>query len=348
MKHKEGDTLMTKKQKLLLFFTLVLMLVVIIGYRTYRRLPTYTFVLIQQAVEKHDWDDFKKHVNTEQVLSTSYDTIIRHSLATDYVVNESTRGFAMGFGNWVKPRIISSLTREIEQLVKTGKMEDVSKNPVDIRLHNNRVAQMMKEKTGLGKLQIITVDDTSLVGEYAIITVKLEDFASETVHLLKLKMKQLSDGTWQVMDIANLPDFLSSVAKVQKEKLAAANSSTRQLMKTQVGIGKPAVRIHRNGPYMVANFSLPLHFYNGDPIVQVSGRFRLEAPDGTHITIPFDVVPAKGGVGKQVVQYQKELEPFIPEEARWAAFSPGEIQVTAVLSQLLYENGTRLELKQTL
>lgn len=204
---------------------------------------------------------------------------------------------------------------------------------------------MMKEKTGLGKLQIIAVDHTSLVGEYAVVTVKLEDFVSETVHLLELKMKQLPDGTWQVMDISNLQDYLDSIGKVRQEKLAQANHSTLQLMKTQVEIEQPAVKIHSNGPYIVANFSLPIHFHNGDPITQVSGRFRLQAPDGTHISIPFDLYPARGGEGEQVMYFQKELEAFIPEEARWAAFSPEEIQASAEIYQILYENETRLELQ---
>lgn len=341
---------MTKKQKLLSFFTLILMLVVIIGYRTYRRLPTYSFVLIQQAVEKHDWDAFQKHVDTEQVLSTSYDTIIKHSLTTDYVVNERTRDFAMGFGNWVKPRIISTLTREIKQLVETGRMEDVSQNPVDIRLHNNRIAQMMKEKTGLGKLQVIAVDDTRLVGEYAVVTVKLEDFASETIHLLKLKMKQLADGSWQVMDISNLPDFLRSIEEVQKEKLATGNRLTFELMKTQVKPEQTSVQIHKNGSYIVANFTQSLHFYNGEPIDQLSGQFRLQAPDGTHISVPFDLYPARGGKvpQEQVLYFHKELKSFIPEEARWTKFTPNEIQATAEINQILYSNGTRLELIQHL
>ena len=35
------------------------------GYMYYKRTPTYTFNLIKEAVEKHDYDTFSRHVDTE-------------------------------------------------------------------------------------------------------------------------------------------------------------------------------------------------------------------------------------------------------------------------------------------
>ena len=341
---------MTKKQKLLLFFTLVFLVVLVLGYTTYRRLPTYSFVIIQKAVEKRDWDTFHKHVDTEQVISTSYDTIIAHSLNNDYIMNDEIRGYAMGFGNWVKPRIVASLNKEIKQYIENGKEEGASSLHNGIaHFQNGRAVRMMAEKTGLGQLSLISVDNTRLVGDYAIITLKLEDFSIEKTYLLPLKMKQLRDGTWQVVNIFNLQDYLDELKNDLQAKLADLNRAVVEAIHKEIEVGKAKAYVHKGASgYLVLNLALPFLFRNKKSISQVSGYCKLYGPYGRNITVPFDVQPSDGGEGKETLYYQKGLISLIPQEAVWAEIPMDQVTVTTTITQILYRDGSRLELKRHL
>ena len=341
---------MTRKQKLLSFFTLVFFVVLVLGYTTYRRLPTYSFVIIQKAVEKHDWDTFQKHVDIDQVLSTSYDTVISHSLNNDYIVNDEIRGYAMGFGNWEKPQIINTLKKEIKEFIKTGKMNEPGNLPDGrIRFQNEQAVRLMKEKTGLGKLQLIAVDNTRLVGDYAIITLKLEDFSIEKVYLLPLKMKQLKNGTWQVVNIFNLQDYLEELQKDLKDKLAVLNKEVVAAIDKELTLGHTKAYIHKSAAgYLVLNLALPILFHNKKSISQISGTCRLQGPYGRTITVPFDVQPVRGGKGEQTLLYEKELLPLIPQEAAWGEIPMERVKITTTVTHVMYEDGSRLELKRHL
>ena len=341
---------MTKKQKLLLFFTIVFLTVLVLGYTTYRRLPTYSFVIIQRAVEKHDWDTFRKHVDTEQVISTSYDTIIANSLNNDYIVNDEIRGYAMGFGNWEKPKIIAALNKEVEEYVKTGKLEDpVKSHPGSVQFQNERAVRMMNEKTGLGKLQLIAVDNTRLVGDYAIITLKVEDFSIEKVYLLPLKMKQLKDGTWQVVNIFNLQEYLEQLEKDFQEKLVVLNKAVTEAIQKEISAGRTKAYVHKSpAGYLVLNLALPVLFHNKKELSRISGFCRLQGPYGRNITVPFDIQPAAGGKGEQTLTYQKELLSVIPQEAAWADIPMEQVSITTTITQLLYQDGSSLTVKRHL
>ena len=69
----------------------------IAGYMYYKRTPTYTFDLIKTSVEKHDWDTFSKHVDTKNVISTSYDAFVEGAMESDEDMDEDIKGMASGF-----------------------------------------------------------------------------------------------------------------------------------------------------------------------------------------------------------------------------------------------------------
>ena len=90
------------------------------GYMYYKRTPTYTFNLIKEAVEKHDYDTFSRHVDTENIISCAYDDLMAAALDDDDT-DESIKGFADGFIKMLKPGIVGALDDSVKQFVKTGK-----------------------------------------------------------------------------------------------------------------------------------------------------------------------------------------------------------------------------------
>ena len=87
----------------------------IAGYMYYKRTPTYTFDLIKTSVEKHDWDTFSKHVDTKNVISTSYDAFVEGAMESDEDMDEDVKGMASGFAKLLKPSIVDALNQEVEQ-----------------------------------------------------------------------------------------------------------------------------------------------------------------------------------------------------------------------------------------
>ena len=99
----------------------------IAGYMYYKRTPTYTFDLIKTSVEKHDWDTFSKHVDTKNVISTSYDAFVEGAMESDEDMDEDIKGMASGFAKLLKPSIVDALNQEVEQWVKTGEKKEPEK-----------------------------------------------------------------------------------------------------------------------------------------------------------------------------------------------------------------------------
>ena len=181
------------------------------GYTYYRHTPTYTFQLIQEAVQKHDYASFQKHVDTKNLLSTAIDDALDMSLEEDKSLNNSTRQMARGFMAMLKPSIVEALDSEIEQYIKTGSQEKAKAgNKAD------NIASNMQKKADADSLTFKKIGSTRKDGDFCIADVIFTNEKLGKDVTLSFKMKKLEDGTWQILQIVNLKDYLKDVQQEQK------------------------------------------------------------------------------------------------------------------------------------
>ena len=323
----------------------------IAGYTYYKRTPTYTFGLIKTAVEKHDWDAFSKHVDTRNVISTSYDAIVESAMEADEDTDEDIKGMASGFAKLLKPAIVDALNDDMEQWVKTGEAKGSSKQAAskDEQQAENAADNMTKE-TGFDKSSFKGVSYTKDDGDFSLVGITITDNQLGKDFTLELKMRQLDDGTWQILEISNLKDYLMELDKARKEKLAELNKPVQGEIDQRVSVKSAKAGIV---PADAFGFSQKLRVNmtitaNSDKaITTFEGNILLKSQDGKTTKIPFTAKQALK-TGDQQIFIDKELNPFIGSEAKLAKTNLSQYSVTTQITKLTYSDGTTLELKTSL
>ena len=323
----------------------------IAGYTYYKRTPTYTFDLIKTSVEKHDWDTFSKHVDTKNLISTSYDAIVESAVEADEDTDEDIKGMASGFAKLLKPAIVDALNDDVEQWVKTGEVKSSDKKAGSKDEQNaQNAADNMTKETGFDKSSFKGVSYTKDNGDFSLVGITISDSQLGKDFTLELKMRQLDDGTWQILEISNLKDYLLELDKARKDKLAEINKPIQDEINQRVSVKGAKAGIVQADPF---GFSQKLRINmtvtaNSDKAVSsFDGSILLKAPDGKTTKVPFTVKRALKS-GDQPVIVDKELNPFIGGEAKLAKANLSQYSVTAQITKLTYSDGTTLELKTTL
>ena len=194
---------------------IVLLLGGIAGYMYYKRTPTYTFNLIKTSVEKHDWDTFSKHVDTKNVISTSYDAFLESAMESEDDVDEDMKGMVSGFAKLLKPGIVEALNDEVEQWVKTGEKKEPEKKAGSKDEQNaQNAAENMTKETGFDTSSFKGVTYTKDDGDFSLVGITIEDSQLKKDFTLELKMRQLDDGTWQILEISNLKEYLLEMGEL--------------------------------------------------------------------------------------------------------------------------------------
>lgn len=342
---------MTKKKLIALLAVLVILLGGIGGYWYYKRSPLYSFKLIQQAVEQKDWDSFQKHVDTKNLLSTSYDALIASSLEADESLDDTSKQFAMQFIMMMKPAIVGSLNSDIEHMIRTGNIETPDSNSsTQEQLQTKMIALNMMNQAGVGRLAIVGVGGVDKSKDLATAAVKVKDEKLDQTFELQVGMKQLEDGTWQVLEITNLKDYLKQMHAAVAKKLEAMNGTLLETMKKEITVAPGKVEIkdaNSFGYVKVMHLSAPVNVHSSKVISSINGEFRVTAPGNSMFVVPFN-----GSVnmdkGTKTLQLSKELNPMVPAQAKWIATDLSTVKVAAIITGIRYQDGSVVELKKDL
>ena len=323
----------------------------IAGYMYYKRTPTYTFNLIKTSVEKHDWDTFSKHVDTKNVISTSFDAFVESAMESEDDVDEDMKGMVSGFVKLLKPGIVEAMNDEVEQWVKTGEKKSSEKKDGSKDEQNAQsAADNMTKETGFDKSSFKGVAYTKDDGDFSLVGITIEDSQLKRDFTLELRMRQLDDGTWQILEISNLKDYLLELDKARKEKLAEVNKPIQDEIDQRVSVKNAKAGIVQADPFGFSQklrVSLSVAVNSDKAIASFDGNIFLKAPDGKQTKIPFEFKSALKS-GEQSIAIDKDLNPFIGGEAKLAKANLSQYSITTQLTKLTYTDGTTLELKTVL
>ena len=192
---------------------LVLAIVAIAGwwFLYYTKTPTYSLGLVKTAINQHDIETFKKHVDLDTFMDSAIDDFIN---SDDKVAEMKDNPFASGLLQMLKPTLIDYSKKKIYALVEKGTDEGVQNQP-----KNEGANDIANNMPSVSNKSFIGVGETKKNGKTATVELKVNDEEIGGEFTFVIAMRELNDGTWQVTKINNLTDYLKAVNEAHKKQL---------------------------------------------------------------------------------------------------------------------------------
>lgn len=158
---------------------------VFVGFEYWwRGTPPYSVKQIGKAVQTHDLQLFRKHVDLRSVGNRMIDDAMSQKKQ-----GEST-ALGQGLVEILRPRIVEAFESQIERFVETGKFQD------DQETANLPMKDLNELRDSVGPIVYTKTD-----GKIAVVGLTVRPKDAKRSVVVELKMRQLSDGYWQLMEI---------------------------------------------------------------------------------------------------------------------------------------------------
>ena len=202
---------MSKKK--LFIAALVAVVAIILGwyFLYFTKTPVYSLNLAREAVEKHDVNAFKKHVDMDSIIGYSYDDVVAIQLEDPEIKNSPFKDLAEVMFQGLKPKIVPILSNEIYNAI--AKQPESSEQ----NAREKQAADEMKEKTGVKDLEFKSIGSATVDGNSAVVPVTFNSKELNQDVTFNLAMKKLDDGTWQAVKINNFKEFFELVEQHEKQ-----------------------------------------------------------------------------------------------------------------------------------
>ena len=283
---KENFDKTTSKNRLFIIAGIVTLVIVgILFYFLYWvKTPAYSLNLIREAVEKHDLVKFEKHVDTESLYNRAFDEVVQKSLSESGYANNQ---LAMGIVGMMKKTVIDELVGQTKKYVETGDFEATNPNNGAKKTNQpdgKEMASNINKNAGISYIQFKGIEDTNKDGKIAVVSVKIFDKKIGKDFIAKLKMRELDNGEWCLVDVANLTDYLTERENAVKEKLNALNKPIREQIEKAFQVVSLDINArNENSFFPMYRFHYTLKFKlpdNSKKVAQLKGLFVISDKDG--------------------------------------------------------------------
>lgn len=270
---------MTKNKK---FIAICAVIVLLVGgwtiYDKHRKsAPAYSLSLIRTAVDLHDWDLFRTHVDTELIVSTTSNTL------RQLLEEEKIPYYRSDLANVSQ----KSIDKELMQWVTNGGAIELGAND-----ENASICRLMRAAS-LDDTAFKEIAYTKEEGAAAIVGVTLTDQKTGSDFVLELKMIPLPDDAWKIVELANIKDYRAEVRAARAEKLAAINEGIRAEMDGIVHVNGCKMELSPKDNFFGYSDSLLLSLFttihSEKPVAKVSGTFTVRYPDGSELRRPYEM-----------------------------------------------------------
>lgn len=206
--NQEGQLIgIDRKKKLLLGISSIVIVVIcaVLFYFLYWvKTPAYSLGLVKTAVEKHDLQTFEQHVDLKAVYGRGIDELLKSEMG-DSDAGDNTL-FA-GMITLFKENIVKEMVSGTEKYVETGEFEKTEKNKPETD-NAKQETQGLRERVNTPNLKYDGVTNTEKDGKIAVVTIAVLDTQLDQKFNVNIKMRELDNGEWQVVELSNLVDFV--------------------------------------------------------------------------------------------------------------------------------------------
>jgi hypothetical protein len=196
---------------------------------------SYSLDLIFQSLKEHDVETFNRYVNTGSVLSSIFDDYFEFTIEKEnYNIRRSDSDLAKDkqLEESYNLIIVPKLENYLAHYVDTGSFSTEDKILAPF-------VDALKKSTDLGYLEFKKISLVTPKNNTAYVDISLFDKLVNKEFTVTLEMQQLEDGTWSLLKISNLKNFIDECIKAKKPILAELNQPIINKINQDVSIGSP-------------------------------------------------------------------------------------------------------------
>lgn len=204
-------------------YAIIAVLVLICGgmgwyFMYYTKTPTYSLNLIREAVQKHDVQSFKQHVELDRVLSRAVDDYISSEIEMDSNNNPFV-GLMQGLVNMAKPMMINTMKETVLRRVEDGAENKGAKSDETSTHGKTPTAEHFSRNTGLDFMEFRGIGYEKRNGKIANLGIVVSEPELAENFTFDIKMSELNDNTWQAVEVTNFKEYMVVLAKERKKAL---------------------------------------------------------------------------------------------------------------------------------
>lgn len=174
--------------------------------------PDFAIKTINQAIEKHDLQEFHRAVNVDSVIDSGYDGFVEGLTALDRVTTPEALDAIKNFTQMLRGPMTASLKAAIDSYVATGELNAAQ---------NVGMVEML-ERVGLNGVEMRRVEDIQLNDAN-----RNEAFADAVIFqpeigeelTLQFLLARGENNQWQVVRVLNFQDYVARIIQVRRAQL---------------------------------------------------------------------------------------------------------------------------------
>jgi len=324
--------------------------------------PAYSLGIIKTSVEKHDLVKFEQHVDMNSLYGRAFDSFIGKEL------QGNDNALILGIVKAMRGIVVDELTNQTKKYVETGSFEKPANNEnkntagKENNTENNgkAAAQALSSRTNAQGMEYKGVEKTEKDGKIAVVSLKMNDKQLKKDFILKVKMRELDNGEWTVVEIANLEEFLAEHDQAVREKLAELNKPIKEKMDSVLKVtNNISARLRDTNPFFQSQeLSYSIGMILPDKSNKVSdlyGKFIMTDSAGKNVLVcPTHFWGVQNNYSKENYSPTKEyiitakkydkLNPFISEEKKIMDAGISAYKLNFTVTKLVMVDGSTIEL----
>lgn len=322
------------------------------GYFFYwQKTPEYSIGLIRDSIQKHDLAAFQKRVDIDTLFTRAFDDLISYQMNADKEMDQGTKAMAMGFAQLLKPTVVNALKDATKRYVETGGIEPADK-PKTREQAGKTPPQFstdeLSKQSGLTNSDFRGVAYTKKDGRTVTIGLKLLERQVGQEFIIDLKMREIEDGSWQVAEFSNLPDYIGKVEAARKAKLEKLNQPIVDDIASAVRVGEISSRSYPKDNWGFSRgmeIVIPLAFLDSRKISTMTGQIFITGSDGSLLFKGNFTAKGTNTHGKTAyLRYRYDLNPFISGQSTLIKDSHANLQKKAVIRKITFSDGKTIAL----
>lgn len=212
-----------------------------IAYDYWTKTPQYALQQITTAYQSHDYPLLARYVDLDTLILRTVDTFIESAFESTSARQEASwaANLTKGITELLKPQMTSWIKERLAKAIETGDFAAMGKGaPSD-----KPFAEDLENSIAGRQFDALRLAKIEHDGKLAFAHIRWEDKGEEETVVLKLR--QVEDGHWQVIDIANLHDLLVKPRAKKEPKKSQQSVSVHSEERAAVQYAKDFVRVNK-------------------------------------------------------------------------------------------------------
>ena len=338
---------MNNTKKIIALVAVLLILTVAVGFGVYHNVQQLQkrsanpVVVAGQAVEAHDLETFKKHVDLDALIKNAAEEILSAQInstltPTAYSMDELQRRY-----DRLEPDFINAAKSAAEEYISTGKVTFPAKLTD---------AQKFLKNSGVTSCQIRSISKPQKDGNDKVVTVMLYNQNMKFSFEVELLLEADAEDNWRVTGAKGFESYYNGWRSALRRKLNSLNAPISREMDEVFHVKSFSVKNSGGDEYGFSQtldivIKADVHF--DKPLAKVIGNVIIGKGDRESFT-PFALDMTDAAQGLQLFDVTKTLNPFVRADSDAMKHGLKINDIKVEVTEIIFADGTNLKLLDAL